>query len=113
MPYKDKIKQKESQHESFLRNKRAILDRSNARKRKCKNFLLRVKRLKSSRCFVCGEDRWQCLDFHHLDRTTKIDGLADMARKGVSIRNLKLEIRKCKIVCANCHRIIHNGHLWN
>jgi hypothetical protein len=54
-------------------------------------------------CILCGEKEISCLDFHHIlskdyDITHK---------KGGGYKVLLKELRKCCIVCANCHRKIH------
>jgi len=61
-----------------------------------------------SGCVCCGEDELCCLDFHHLDPTQKKFNISSAATKcgwGVLLE----EIQKCVIVCANCHRKIHNN----
>lgn len=69
-----------------------------------KKYLTDVKQ--HSKCQICGEDRWWCLDFHHI-RDKKLP-IPELARTGCSIEELKHEIDKCIIVCANCHRDIHH-----
>lgn len=59
-------------------------------------------------CSVCkSEDvrHWYMLEFHHTDKN-KEHNISTMAM-GYSIMKLKGEIRKCVVVCANCHRKIH------
>jgi hypothetical protein len=62
---------------------------------------------KKSGCTVCGEACWQVLEFHHLDPKGK-DLAVSALTKGSRKRIVK-EIRKCVIVCSNCHRKIHAG----
>ena len=57
-------------------------------------------------CCICGEAHPRCLDFHHVGeekKDTNISRLISTGRLGV----IKEEIKKCIIVCANCHRKIH------
>ena len=56
-------------------------------------------------CKFCSERTAICLDFHHLDPSIKEDNLSKMSC--VSINKLKEEIRKCIVVCSNCHRKLH------
>lgn len=58
-------------------------------------------------CVVCGEDRMACLDFHHTG-DDKIDTIANLANKHVSMKRLENEMGKCIVICSNCHRIIHS-----
>lgn len=63
----------------------------------------------SQSCKVCGEDEEACLDFHHLDPSTKEDAVANLIGKAHSIEKIKKEIAKCVVLCANCHRKLHAG----
>lgn len=56
-------------------------------------------------CEVCGEARTVCLDFHHRDPDSKKFSLSDA--ETYSIARIDKEIKKCILVCANCHRVIH------
>lgn len=46
-----------------------------------------------------------CYDFDHLDSTQKSFGISEGIFSGKSLEELKQEIDKCEVVCANCHRI--------
>lgn len=61
------------------------------------------------KCVLCGYDKCQAaMEFHHLDQSSK-----DFAVTGGRVtRRFELmvaEVRKCVLVCANCHREIHQG----
>lgn len=51
---------------------------------------------------LCGEGDPRCLDFHHV--SGKIFNIGDAVRHGLSIEKIVLEIKKCVVMCANCHR---------
>lgn len=59
------------------------------------------------KCGICGYDKCQeALEFHHLNPNEKdftIQGKCRSWKKSV------IELRKCIMVCANCHREIHFG----
>ena len=57
------------------------------------------------KCCKCGEGRAVCLDLHHRDPTTKKFRFSD--GQGRSIKTIDNEFKKCVVVCANCHRLIH------
>jgi hypothetical protein len=64
---------------------------------------------KGGKCMMCGYSRCNAaLEFHHVDRTTKGFGLS---RKGIirSRDSIEQEIRKCILICANCHREVEAG----
>ena len=73
-----------------------------ARERRIKRTAF-VRRLKQYvGCKECGEKNWRCLDFHHVDEKTKEYNIGRML--DFSMRKIKKEIRKCIVLCANCHR---------
>ena len=55
-------------------------------------------------CIDCGESDIVVLDFDHRDRNTKVDNIASMIARSLSLERIKAEIAKCEIRCANCHR---------
>jgi len=71
--------------------------------KKAKMFVIRVKQRFG--CKNCGDKRHYVLDFHHLHG--KDNEISVLTRQGVTIQRLKNEIRKCNILCSNCHREIH------
>jgi hypothetical protein len=58
-------------------------------------------------CKVCGETRFQCLDFHHRDPKEKEIGICKMIQRKFSIEKILKEMEKCDVLCANCHRMEH------
>lgn len=60
-------------------------------------------------CVVCGESTNCCLDFHHVDSSTKRDNVSNMACHGLSKETILKEISLCIVVCKNCHCKIHDG----
>ena len=62
------------------------------------------------KCLVCQEDEECCLDLHHLDPSEKEGLVSDMAFNQ-PWETLLLEINKCVVLCANCHRKVHAGKI--
>jgi hypothetical protein len=63
-----------------------------------------VTRLKSRPCMDCKQIFHPCvMDFDHL--RDKYMDVSEMICRRHSLKNIKLEIEKCDIVCSNCHRI--------
>jgi hypothetical protein len=54
-------------------------------------------------CSACREADPVVLEFHHLG--TKRDNIADLVRRGCSVRSLDRELAGCVVLCANCHRL--------
>jgi hypothetical protein len=61
---------------------------------------------KNSKCARCGEPHWACLDFHHIDPSTKSFSV-NMMGGAHSIKRIQEEIAKCIVLCSNCHRKEH------
>jgi hypothetical protein len=60
-------------------------------------------------CSRCLERRPNCLDYHHIDRKTKVAAVSRLTVHGVSLEKLITEIAKCVLLCANCHRVEELG----
>lgn len=64
----------------------------------------------TQRCKLCPEDDAACLDFHHLDPSTKDGDVSDIVRN-ISLERLQQELDKCVVLCSNCHRKLHAGKI--
>ncbi len=63
---------------------------------------------KGGSCERCGYDRCNsALEFHHLDPKEKDFGIGSY--NVLSWEKIKKELDKCMMVCANCHREIHEN----
>lgn len=61
---------------------------------------------KKIRCCICGEDTFCCLEVHHL--RDKLYNISQAVRY-IPTDLFKLELDKCIVVCANCHKKLHNN----
>ena len=59
------------------------------------------------RCMRCHISDPRVLDFHHRDEKDKLFSVGEF-RWAVGFDRIKKEIEKCDVVCANCHRILHD-----
>jgi hypothetical protein len=60
---------------------------------------------KSKPCADCGSSYPPyVMDFDHLGKAPKKGALSRMVWEGWSLAEIKKEIAKCEVVCANCHR---------
>lgn len=59
------------------------------------------------KCQKCGESKEYMLDFHHLDPDKKEETIARMTSNNYRIDKVLNEIRKCIVLCSNCHREFH------
>jgi len=97
----------------MIRKKRTYADRAEymreAVKRRRKNLREMARASKGNKCVVCGYNKCQrALSFHHLDASKKE---FDLSSRGLtrSWKKIEEEIKKCVLVCANCHMEIHEG----
>lgn len=60
-------------------------------------------------CRGCHINDFRCLDFHHLDPSTKLFSIGAAISRGVSMERILAEITKCEVLCANCHKLEHLG----
>jgi hypothetical protein len=88
--------------EHYIKNK---LKYKSKAKRNDKRRLEEYKELKKTlKCELCDEKRWWVLEFHH---EGKKDFNIASSIKRFSKERIELEIKKCKVLCANCHRDLH------
>lgn len=57
-------------------------------------------------CKHCGESDYIVLDLHHVDPDGKDASPSELL--GGSLEVLRAEIRKCIVLCSNCHRREHH-----
>ena len=64
-----------------------------------------------SKCQICSYSKLNsALEFHHIDPSKKDFGISTFLGSYVKPWNkLADEVSKCVLLCANCHREIHNG----
>jgi hypothetical protein len=60
--------------------------------------------LSTHACVDCGESDPVVLDFDHIDKGNKSASVADMLKDRRSWSTIEIEIAKCEVRCANCHR---------
>jgi hypothetical protein len=81
--------------------KQCLNNKQNERRRKRTQWLEEFK--KSLKCQICQNDDFRVLEFDHLN--DKVFNVGDAACFGLSVETIKNEIKKCQVLCANCHRI--------
>ncbi len=61
------------------------------------------------KCQVCDEGRYWCLEFHHIDSNKKEAAVSTMVAQGFSKKRILNEIKKCDVLCRNCHADVHHN----
>lgn len=109
MPYKDIEARRASNRRTnktyYERNKAQIISKLLAmRKVVRRRYHLYKAQLA---CTQCGEDDPSTLDFHHIARSKSNRSISILIRDGHVWNRIMLEIEKCMVLCANCHRKHH------
>lgn len=65
------------------------------------------------KCVRCEYDTCKvALDFHHIDESSKLFDVSNgVGKRDVTAELLLEEIKKCVVLCSNCHREYHAG-MW-
>lgn len=102
MAYKNIKDRRAASRRHYKNNKEKYLLRNSIYRSKIKEFIKGLK--ESSPCTDCGAFYPSCvMDFDHVNgqKSAEINFLTSTGR----IAALKSEIKKCEIVCSNCHRL--------
>lgn len=85
---------------------RCLKCQTESTRKKRTNLKIKAVEYKGGKCEVCGYNKCiDAFDFHHLDPSKKEFRISDGCTR--SWDKIKLELDKCILVCANCHREIH------
>lgn len=88
------------------RNRKALAGYSNIKRYRHKVKLEAIK-YKGGCCKICNYSKCiNALEFHHLDPNEKEFTLSQGIK---SWNRVKIELDKCILLCANCHREVHAG----
>lgn len=88
----------------YRKSNRDLISKKSKLKRQRR--LLEAITLLGGRCEHCGGVFDSiCYDFHHIDPKTKIFTISE--HMDIGIEKFLIEVRKCQLLCANCHRLIH------
>lgn len=78
-----------------------------------KNLKKRCAYLFGSACVLCGYSNClAALEFHHLDPTQKDFQISEAYSNPKAWALVVEELRKCTLLCANCHREVHYNNLY-
>jgi len=99
-------------------NKCDLCSKEIRRRSRCGSCITRIRRYraklaavkyKGGKCIKCNwNGNIAAYEFHHRDPNAKDFSIGNVSNK--SWTSIKLELDKCDILCANCHRIEHTGN---
>jgi len=106
MPFKDKEYRLIYRRKWYSQNKESEKAHVRRRKLEIKKWFKDYKR--NLKCSRCSENHLATLEFHHKSQSQKEKSIGIMVNDGVSINKILAEIKKCQVLCANCHRKVHH-----
>lgn len=77
---------------------------------KVKKLLYDIK--KNLGCKECRMKNPVCLDFHHRDPNEKEFSVGEAYAKHVKLERILKEIKKCDVLCKNCHAVEEWGRYY-
>ena len=91
---------------AYKKNKQPTIRRAIEKQKICSTWVNIYKRSKG--CRFCGLLEPICLDFHHIIPKDKEKCVSTLVHSG-NLDKVKEEIKKCIVICSNCHRMLHSG----
>jgi hypothetical protein len=90
----------------YLRNREMYLSRAISQRTKLRNeFRYNMSEFMADKfCIDCGENDMRVLELDHIDSSKKVYNISQAVKLGFSWQDVLLEIEKCRVLCANCHK---------
>lgn len=114
MPYKDpelkKQKHKEYSKKYYITNKKKIIKKNLDYKKKLRVLWAEFKA--TLICQQCGETHPATFDFHHIKKDITNKRVSELIQ-WQNYNSAREEIKKCIVLCANCHRKHHHEERKN
>lgn len=105
--HKKQVREYKKQH--YIKNQKKILTRIKERHLEKMDKINQIKQ--ENGCEECGMKNPICLDFHHKNPKTKRFTISFGLNRGFPLKRIMKEIKKCRIICRNCHAVEHSK-LW-
>jgi len=99
-------KRRARMREHYRNNKASYRTRDTNRRKHIRELIRSIKRGKV--CANCGFADPRALDFHHTNPENKIAEVSQLYSHRYSDKKILDEVKKCILLCANCHRIEHS-----
>lgn len=106
MPAKDKEKRNAINRASYHRNKKQRQKKNREKKVTAKTKWREYKSTLS--CVQCGQNHPATLDFHHIEKHPSNRKVNKLVTNN-AFKKAAEEVKKCKVLCSNCHRIHHHN----
>lgn len=92
--------------EHYEKNRQKYLNKAGVWRKKYKEIVTRFffEYFALHPCVDCGESDPVVLEFDHRDSKQKLMPVAELFNRGFPLLEIKKEVKKCDVRCANCHR---------
>ena len=109
MPYKDRERKMEYQREYqrgwYQKHKEKFVTRREQNKLAILQWFRQYK--STLHCVDCGINHPAVLQFHHRNKAEKRMAVSDLVSRASSLKQITNEIKKCDVLCVNCHAKRH------
>lgn len=98
----------------YKRNPHKKIEDSRIAKLRCRDeWYEYFNSIDKNKCEICGYNKcWSALEFHHVDPLLKEEAISVLVQKKFT-KERKIEVDKCIVLCANCHRELHYNERVN
>lgn len=99
--------QKKKARDKYQENGDALRAAARARvnRKRERNQQWMVNYLQGKACNDCGISDPKVLAFDHLEGHDKFANIADLVSRGYALHRLVAEVKKCRVLCHNCHML--------
>lgn len=97
-------------HGHYLKNKQVYKNKNKKQIESLKKKFIQYKSI--LHCKYCHKMGVRCIEFHHTNKNIKDDTVSNILRYSRSWNKILEEIKKCEVVCSNCHRKIHANKIY-
>ena len=105
MPFRNREYRLVYRRKWYAKNKKSEIAHVTRRKKQIKKWYSDYKINLS--CSKCKESHPSTLEFHHSGGFKKDRAISQMVVDGISIKRIMEEIKKCEVLCSNCHKKVH------
>jgi hypothetical protein len=105
MPFKNPEYRRQYRKKWYSKNKESEKAHVKRRKLELKKWFFNYKKTLS--CLTCKENHIATLEFHHKEGSEKKGAIINLVNNGCSIKKIEEEIKKCGVLCSNCHKKLH------
>lgn len=89
------------------RPEKKIEDSRQAKAKNREKWYTYFKFIGMDKCSICGYDKcWSAIEFHHVNPEEKEVTISNLVLRKMTIERQQ-EVKKCIVLCANCHRELH------